>query len=75
MGRSINKSKDRIKKQLDELRSYAESVAKEGIENNEPDSFEKIDQESVQRTIERIDKVLKVIQVDKKVKQKLNYDH
>jgi transposase len=72
-GRSISKSKDRIKKQLDELWSYAESVAREELENNEPESFEKIDQESVRRTIESIDKALKGKQVDKKVKQKLNY--
>ncbi len=72
-GRSISKSKERIKKQLDELWSYAESVAREELENNEPDSFEKIDQESVRKTIESIDKALKGKQVDKKVKQKLNY--
>lgn len=72
-GRSISKSKERIKKQLDELWNYAESVAREEFENNEPDSFEKIDQESVRRTIESIDKDLKGKQVDKKVKQKLNY--
>jgi transposase len=72
-GRSISKSKDRIKKQLDELWNYAESVAREELENNEPDSFEKIDQESVLRTIQSIDKALKGKQVDKKIKQKLNY--
>jgi len=72
-GRSITKSKERIKKQLDELWNYAESVAREELENNEPDSFEKIDQESVLRTIESIDKALKGKQVDKKVKQKLEY--
>jgi transposase len=72
-GRSISKSKERIKKQLDELWNYAESVAREELENNEPDSFEKIDQESVLRTIESIDNALRGKQVDKKVKQKLNY--
>jgi transposase len=72
-GRSITKSKERIKKQLDELWAYAESVAREELENNEPDSFEKIDQKSVLRTIESIDKALKGKQVDKKVKQKLDY--
>jgi transposase len=72
-GRSISKSKERIKKQLDELWAYAESVAREELENNEPDSFEKIDQESVRRTIESIDKVLKGKPVNKEVKQKLNY--
>jgi len=58
---------------LYELWSYAESVAREERENNEPDSFEKIDQQSVLKTIESIDKALKGTQVDKKVKQKLNY--
>jgi len=72
-GRSISKSKERIKKQLDELWSYAESVAREELENNEPDNFERIDQESVLRTIESIDKALKGKQVDKKVMQKLGY--
>jgi len=72
-GRSIIKSKERIKKQLGELWAYAESVAKEELENNEPDCFEKIDQESGKRTIERIDKAHKQKQVDKKVKQKLSH--
>jgi hypothetical protein len=72
-GRSISKSKERIKKQLDELWNYAESVAMEELDNNEPDNFEMIDQESVLRTIESIDKALKGKQVDKKVKQKLDY--
>jgi transposase len=72
-GRSIIKSRERIKRQLDELWAYAESVDREELENNEPDSFEKIDQESVLRTIESIDKALKGKQVDKKVKQKLDY--
>jgi hypothetical protein len=72
-GRSITKSKERIKKQLNELWTYAESVAREELENNEPDGFERVDQESILRTIESIDKALKGRQVDKKVKQKLDY--
>jgi transposase len=72
-GRSITKSKERIKKQLDELWAYAESVAKEELENNEPEHFEKIDQESVERTIESINKALRDKPVNKKIKQKLNY--
>jgi hypothetical protein len=53
--------------------AYAESVAREELENNEPEGFEKIDQESVLRTIESIDKALRDKPVNKKVKQKLNY--
>jgi len=58
-GRSISKSKERIKKQLDELWSYAESVARKELENKEPDNFERIDQESVLKTIASIDKALR----------------
>lgn len=72
-GRGIIKSRERIKKQLEELWSYAESVAREELENNEPELFEKIDPESVRRTIENIDKALKGKPVNKKVKQKLDY--
>lgn len=72
-GRSITKSKERIKKQLDELWAYAESVAKEEMENNEPEYFEKIDQESIKTTISTINKALKDKPVNKKVRQKLDY--
>jgi transposase len=72
-GRSIIKSKERIRKQLDELWAYAESVAREELENNEPEYFEKINQDSVRRTIESIDNALKGKPVNKEVRQKLNY--
>jgi transposase len=72
-GRSITKSRERIKKQLDELWAYAESVAREELENNEPEGFDKIDPETIERTIESINKALKDKPVNKKIKQKLNY--
>jgi transposase len=72
-GRSITKSKERIKKQLDELWAYAESVAKEELENNEPEYFEKIDQDSIKQIISIINNALKDKPVSKKVKQKLDY--
>lgn len=72
-GRSIIKSKERIKRQLDELWAYAESVAKEELENNEPEEFEKIDPDSVQRTISKINNALKDKPISKKIKQKLDY--
>ena len=72
-GKAINKSRNRIKSQLKELWTYAEGVAKNELENNEPDSFEEIDAEKVSKTIEKIDKALAGKEVDKKVKQKLNY--
>jgi transposase len=72
-GRSIKTSRERIKRQLKELWSYAESVAKEELENNAPDDFQKIDAEKVRQTIDKIDKALSGKQVDKKKRQKLNY--
>ena len=72
-GRAIKTNKERIKKQLKDLWAYAESVAKEELENNEPDSFEEINAENVTQTIKKIDQALSGKEVDKKVKQKLNY--
>jgi len=72
-GRSIIKSKERIKRQLDELWAYAESVAREELESNEPAYFEKINQESINKTISIINDALKDKPVNKKVKQKLDY--
>jgi hypothetical protein len=67
-GRSIAKNKERIKKQLEELWACAESVAREELENNEPEHFEKIDQASIKRTISTINRALKDKPVNKKVK-------
>ena len=72
-GKAIKRNRERIKNQLKELWSYAESVAKEEMEHNEPDDFEEINAEKVSRTIEQIDKAIEGKEVDKKVKQKLNY--
>ena len=72
-GRTIKYNRGRIRNQLKELWSYAEQVAKEEMEHNEPESFEEIDAEKVSQAIEQIDKALAGKEVDKKVKQKLNY--
>jgi transposase len=72
-GRTIKYSRGRIRNQLKELWSYAEQVAKEELEHNDPESFEEIDAEKVTQAIEKIDQALVGKEVDKKVKQKLNY--
>lgn len=72
-GRAISKRKDRIKSQLKELWTYAEQVAKEEMEHNQPTYFEEIDTEKVNRAINEIDNALEGKEVDKKVKQKLDY--
>lgn len=72
-GRAIKTSRNRIQRQLKELWEYAEGIAREELENNEPDNFEQIDAEKVKQTIAKINKALAEKPIDKKVKQKLNY--
>ncbi len=72
-GKSIKTSKERIRKQLKELWSYVEKVyAEEQMLPNQPD-FDEIDPEKVAQTIDTINQALKDKEVDKKVRQKLNY--
>lgn len=70
-GRRVQTHKENIKKQLKELWSYAESVAKEEMEN-QPYEFDQIDQEKVSLAIEKIDEALQGKEVNSKVKKKLS---
>lgn len=72
-GKAIKTSKERIKRQLKELWTYAESVARDELKNNEPEEFEQIDAEKVEQTIEKINKALADKPINKKVRQKLGY--
>jgi transposase len=72
-GRAIKVSRNRIQRQLKELWGYAEQVAKEELEHNEPEDFTQIDTEKVSQVIEQIDQALAGKEVNKKVRQKLNY--
>lgn len=71
--KSIKTSRTRIEKQLKELWSYVEKIyAEEQQMPNEPD-FGTIDPEEVAKTVDAINDALKDREVDKKIKQKLNY--
>ena len=72
-GKSIKTSKERIGKQLDELWAYTQKVAEEELNQEPTPDFEQVDTKKVTETIEKIDQALEGKQVDKKVKQKLNY--
>lgn len=72
-GKSIKRSKERIKAQLEELWKYAESVAKEELMDNDPTTYPELDKVQVKKTIETINEAIKDKSVDKKIKQKLNY--
>jgi transposase len=72
-GKAIKTSKEKIKKQLDELWQYAQNVAAAELPDTDPSGFDKIDADKVEKTIEQINEALKDKPVSKQVKQKLNY--
>ncbi len=72
-GKSIKTSKSRIKKQLKDLWSYVEKVYKEEQTIPNTPDFESIDADKVEATINQINDALQGKDIDKKVKQKLNY--
>lgn len=73
-GKSIKTSRARIENQLKELWRYVETVyAQEEQKPNKPDSFDAIDPDEVSKTIAHINQALQGKEIDKKVKQKLNY--
>ena len=72
-GKAIRTSKERIKKQLDELWQYAQNVAASELPDRDPTDFDKIDAEKVEQTIKKIDEALRDKPVNKQIKQKLNY--
>ncbi len=72
-GKAIQKSKERIAQQLEDLWSYTESIAAEELQDSTEITFEKIDAEKVTKTIAAIESALKDKPVDKKVTQKIKY--
>jgi len=72
-GKSIRTSKARIKKQLKELWKYVEKVYKDEQHIPNTPNFESIDADKIKATINQINKALQGKEIDKKVKQKLNY--
>jgi len=72
-GKSIKTSKKRIENQLEELWKYACGIARDEMKDTEPLHFEQIAPEAVKQAIEKIDQAIKDKEVDKKVKQKINY--
>lgn len=72
-GKAIKTSRERIKEQLKELWKYTQKVAAAEKGDDTPPDFDKIDSKNVKATIDKIDAVLKDIEVSKEVKQKLKY--
>ena len=72
-GKAIKTSRERIKKQLDELWQYAQNIAAAELPDTDPSGFDTIDADKVEKAIEQINEALKDKPVSKSVKQKLNY--
>ncbi|QKJ29936.1 IS1182 family transposase [Mucilaginibacter mali] len=73
-GKSIKNSKEKMKAQLDELWSYAQTIAAEELKDTAPLEYSEINPEKVKETISKINAALDDKEdVDKKVRQKLNY--
>ncbi|QIY85078.1 IS1182 family transposase [Chryseobacterium sp. NEB161] len=70
---AIKTNKEKMLRQLEDLWNYAESVAKEELQNTENIDFKEIDSEKVTQTIDKINEVLKDKKIPSKVRQKLNY--
>ncbi len=72
-GKAIKTSKERIKKQLNELWQYAQTIAAEEMNGTDPTDFKNIDAQKVEQTIQQINEAIKDKPADPKVKQKLKY--
>ena len=72
-GRSIKVSRERIKKQLEELWQYTQNIVQQELQDPSPTTFEEIDAKKVSDTVKKINEALKDKPVSKKVSQKLKY--
>src|SRR5688500_13572619 len=72
-GNTIKHNREKIKQQLNELWQYAKSVAASELDDTDPSGFDKIDSESVTRTVDAINAALKDKKIAKDKRQKLNY--
>lgn len=72
-GKAIKTSRERIKRQLEELWDYTQKLANEESKDTTPTTFAEIDSKKVEETINEINEVLKDKPVDKRTVQKIKY--
>jgi len=70
-GKNLVRNTQSIKRQLEELWNYAQKVASQEMEKNEPD-FKEISPDKVEQVINSIDKALKNKEIDPKIKRKIS---
>lgn len=73
-GNSIKTNREKMKQQLNELWQYAQKLAAAELDDdNDPSGFDKIPAEKVDQIVENINAALKDKEIDKGIRQKLNY--
>ena len=72
-GKAAERSRERIKQQVNELWGYAQSIAKAELTDTAPLEFNAADAKEVEKAIAQIDEALSKKKLDPKVRQKLNY--
>jgi transposase len=70
-GKSIKNQKEKIAKQLEELWTFAQSIAEEELKDTAPTSFTEITTEKVKAVAKQIDEALKGKSIDKEVEKKV----
>jgi transposase len=72
-GKNVSNSRERIKKQVDELWQYAQQVAKEELADIAPVEYDPAKPEQVAAAVAQIDNALSKKKIDQKIRQKLTY--
>lgn len=71
--KSIQTNKEKMKKQLEDIWSYAQRVALDDDQLPDPPDFTQINTEKVKETVAQLNRALSGKDIDKKVKAKLRY--
>lgn len=72
-GNAIKTNLEKMAAQLEAIWNYAEGIAQEELKDKRPTDFTPVNAEAVRQTIDTINEALKDKEVNKKIKQKLNY--
>lgn len=72
-GKSVRRNKEKIVKILEEIWTYANSLAKEELQNNEVINFKEITSNQVTELVNKLDSILKDKEISPEIKKKLDY--
>lgn len=72
-GKAIKKSRERISRQLEELWSFTQQIARDELKDTQPIEFKEITAKQVEQVVKKIDQALKDKKIPSNVRQKINY--